>query len=56
MLLALDLASSYLLNKARFKLVDQQLEKLQTKAKPSELEERLADFMKKIEEDEEKKS
>ena len=47
--MALDLASSYLLSKARLKQVDQQWEKLQKKNKPSELEQRLADFMKEVE-------
>ena len=47
--MALDLASSYLLSKARLNQVDQQWEKLQKKNKPSELEQRLADFMKEVE-------
>jgi len=47
--MALDLASSYLLSKARLKQVDQQMEKLLKKNKPSELEQRLADFMKEVE-------
>ena len=49
--MALDLASSYLLSKARLNQVDQQWEKLQKKNKPSELEQRLADFMKEVEEE-----
>ena len=47
--MAIDLASSYLLNKARLNLADQQLEKMQNQAKPSELEQRLADFLNKAE-------
>ena len=47
--MALDLASSYLLSKARLNQVDQQWEKLQKKNKPSELEQRLADYMKEVE-------
>ncbi len=54
--MALDLASSYLLNKARLNQVDQQMEKLLKKNKPSELEQRLADFMKKVEGEEKDKS
>lgn len=49
--MAIDFASSYLLNKARLNLADQQLEKMQNQAKPSDLEQRLADFLKKAEED-----
>ena len=48
--MAIDLASSYLLNKARLNLADQQLEKMQNQAKPSNLEQRLADFLTKGEE------
>ena len=48
--MAIDFASSYLLNKARLNLADQQLEKMQNQAKPSELEQRLADFLTKAEE------
>jgi hypothetical protein len=55
-LLALDLVCSNLLNKARINLADQQLEKMQNQAKPSELIERLADFLKKAEEEDKEKS
>ena len=54
--MAIDLASSYLLNKARLNLADQQLEKMQNQAKPSELEQRLADFLNKAEEEDKEKS
>ena len=54
--MALDFSSAYLLNKARAYLADQQLEKMQNQAKPSELIERLADFVKKAEEEEKEKS
>ena len=47
--MALDFASSYLLNKARLNLADQQMEKMENQAKPSALVERLADFLKKAE-------
>ena len=53
--MAFDLASSYLLNKARLNLADQQLEKMQNQSKPSELEQRLADFLTKAEEEEKEK-
>jgi len=53
--MAIDLASSYLLNKARLNLADQQLEKMQNQAKPSELVERLYDFVKKAEDEEKEK-
>jgi len=54
--MALDLASSYLLSKGRLNQVDQQWEKLQKKNKPSELEQRLADFMKEVEDEGKEKS
>ncbi len=50
-IMAFDITSSYLINRARVNIADLQLEKMQNQAKPTELIERLADFMKKIEEE-----
>jgi hypothetical protein len=47
--MAFDITSSYLINKARVNIADMQLEKMQNQAKPSELEQRLADFLNKAE-------
>ena len=55
-IMAFDITSSYLINKARVNIADMQLEKMQNQAKPSELIERLADFLKKAEEEDKEKS
>jgi hypothetical protein len=52
--MALGLASSYMVGKLRLNIADMQLEKMQNQAKPSELIERLAEFVKKTEEEEKK--
>ena len=49
--MAFDITSSYLINRARVNIADMQLEKMQNQAKPTELIERLADFVKKAEEE-----
>jgi hypothetical protein len=43
--MALDLASSYLLNKARLSLAQHEMEKMQNKGKPTNLVDQLADFL-----------
>jgi hypothetical protein len=53
-IMAFDITSSYLINRARVNIADMQLEKMQNQAKPTELIERLADFVKKAEAKEEK--
>jgi hypothetical protein len=47
--MALDLASSYLLNKVRLSLAEHEMEKMQNKGKPTELVDQLADLLKKDE-------
>jgi len=54
--MALGVASSYMEGKLRLNIADMQLEKLQNQSKPSELIERLAEFVKKSEEEEKKKT
>lgn len=44
--MALDVASSYLLTKARLSLAEQQMEEMQSKGKTTELLEQLADALK----------
>jgi hypothetical protein len=50
-IMAFDITSSYLINRARVNIADMQLEKMQNQAKPTELIERLADFIRKAEEE-----
>ena len=52
--MALGVASSYMVGKLRLNIAEMQLEKLQNQSKPSELVERLVDFMKKAEKEEKK--
>jgi len=52
--MALGLASLYMVGKLRVNIADMQLEKLQNQSKPSELVERLVEFVKKTEEEEKK--
>ena len=47
--MAIDVASSYLLNKARLRLAEREIEKMQNMGKPHELDQRLADFTKMVE-------
>jgi len=54
--MAIDVASSYLLSKARLSLAEREIEKMQNMGKPHELDQRLADFMEKVEEEEMQKS
>ena len=49
--MAIDIASSYLLNKARLNLAEQQMEKMKDKASSTELLEQLADVLKRGDED-----
>jgi hypothetical protein len=47
--MAIDVASSYLLNKVRLSLAEREIEKMQNMGKPHELDQRLADFTKMVE-------
>ena len=49
--MALDVASSYLLNKARLSLAQHEMEKMQNKGKPTNLVDQLADLLMKGDED-----
>ena len=49
--MALDVASSYLLSKARLNLAEQEIEKMQNKTSSAELLEQLADVLQRGDED-----